>query len=317
MIKIRHPKLEEIARDYTEFLTDRLISDKMFSPEDKDILQGLISCKVEDLRSTDQSPQLNGAIDRHTYKAYTGSQNEYDLDGKRQRLSYWLVNQLGLTVCPYCNHNYVFTRDKDKLSGRAELDHFFPKSTSKRQKKDETDNEFLERVYGDVETKPYPHLALSFYNLIPSCPTCNHLKGSKRIGLNPYEGGFENSHLFIVENLVKLIISGEQSQVKLVKNVLYTGTQEPDPHKNIEVFRLNELYSQHGALVRDLITKAEAYHKGYYESLRDSFKELGIGSNKDLDRLVFGNYVAPEDFGKQPLSKFTRDILLQLGVDLS
>ena len=295
MIQIRHPKLEEIARSYAEVLSKIFISKGKITHKQEDCFRELIACSAENLSLFIEPPQIKGVIDADAYSNYTGSQNRYDLDGKKQRLGYWLVNQLGITVCPYCNHNYIFTRDPENEKGRADLDHYYPKSK-------------------------ISHLALSFYNLIPCCKTCNSngIKGDQTIDINPYEGGFENSHLFTVVNLVEFFLTQEQeTEVKLVKNESYAKEPSLDPTENIRVFRLNELYSQHGTLVRDLMTKAEAYHEGYYESLRESFKGVGIGSNKDLDRLIFGNYVAPEDFGKQPLSKFTRDILLQLGVDLS
>ena len=73
---------------------------------------------------------------------------------------YWLVKKLDIKTCPYCNRNYTFVLNRG-LKARPEYDHFYPKAD-------------------------YPFLALSFYNLIPSCPSCNHLKKGKQIDLNPY-----------------------------------------------------------------------------------------------------------------------------------
>ena len=71
-------------------------------------------------------------------------------------LTYKLVSFLDITICPYCNedklHFYLSPEgDKDY---RPSLDHFYPKSK-------------------------FPFLALSVYNLIPSCEFCNeNCKGS-------------------------------------------------------------------------------------------------------------------------------------------
>lgn len=71
---------------------------------------------------------------------------------KGQRLAYWLINKIGIQVCPYCNHNYILTRDSRTPTAReAQLDHFYSQDS-------------------------YPALALSFYNLIPSCSSCNRIK---------------------------------------------------------------------------------------------------------------------------------------------
>ena len=57
------------------------------------------------------------------------------------------IQKIALGSCPYCNRNYIFSINK-KSSVKAEIDHFYPKSI-------------------------YPYLAISYFNLIPSCPTCN------------------------------------------------------------------------------------------------------------------------------------------------
>jgi hypothetical protein len=72
-------------------------------------------------------------------------------------------------LCPYCQQSLAVTiyRDKKSKALRPTLDHFYPKSE-------------------------YPYLALSLYNLVPSCYPCNSsLKGKidffKETHLHPYE----------------------------------------------------------------------------------------------------------------------------------
>lgn len=78
--------------------------------------------------------------------------------------AYIFVKTLDLKTCPYCNRNYTFAVDENSGKLRPEIDHFYPKSI-------------------------YPFLAMSFYNLIPSCSICNHTKKDKvKLDLlNPYE----------------------------------------------------------------------------------------------------------------------------------
>jgi hypothetical protein len=64
--------------------------------------------------------------------------------------AYHLAEKLNIPTCVYCNRIYTKTviSDSGKKITRPTFDHWFPKSE-------------------------YPLLALSFYNLIPSCSVCN------------------------------------------------------------------------------------------------------------------------------------------------
>jgi len=87
--------------------------------------------------------------------------------------AYDFVEKLALDTCPYCNRNYTFVVKKGKL--RPEIDHFYPKTI-------------------------YPYLAVNFFNLIPSCQTCNKTK-SNDINFNwlsPYdvkEGSYKFTYM--------------------------------------------------------------------------------------------------------------------------
>ena len=81
------------------------------------------------------------------------------------------MSELGVSVCPYCNRQYVtnYESDNDEKTS-ADLDHYYCKSR-------------------------YPFLALSVYNFVPSCQICNTLfKGDKDFYLeehiNPHKGTF-------------------------------------------------------------------------------------------------------------------------------
>ena len=83
--------------------------------------------------------------------------------------AYSLCMESGYRLCPYCQQSLAVTiyRDRKSKALRPTLDHFYPKHK-------------------------YPYLALSLYNLIPSCHPCNSsLKGKidfyKQQHLHPYE----------------------------------------------------------------------------------------------------------------------------------
>lgn len=71
-------------------------------------------------------------------------------NGFSEPLAYWLQRQLGVKVCPYCNRMYTTTLYGKKRI-RPDFDHFYPQSI-------------------------YPYLAVSLFNLIPSCSICNKAK---------------------------------------------------------------------------------------------------------------------------------------------
>lgn len=64
-----------------------------------------------------------------------------------------IIIATGITVCPYCDRQYIsyFMKDKVKYT-TADLDHFYPKSK-------------------------FPLFSLSLYNFVPSCQICIKIKG--------------------------------------------------------------------------------------------------------------------------------------------
>lgn len=69
--------------------------------------------------------------------------------------AYALCRKSKARICSYCNHAYAFTVQSENGDFRPTLDHFYYKDE-------------------------YPHLALTLYNLVPSCSSCNSsLKGQK------------------------------------------------------------------------------------------------------------------------------------------
>lgn len=211
------------------------------------------------------------------YNKWTGRKSEYN--------AYEFVVKLGIKSCPYCNRNYTFVVNHKNRRLRPEIDHFFPKSI-------------------------YPFLALSFYNLIPSCSVCNHTKGNKdsfklnlkspyeiekwdfKFSFKPYNVDFFelNSNNYILDNFDIYFQKGIDS--------------------NIELFLLKELYAQHKDIVVDLLIKKRYYPESYIESL----KQFGFGKN-EIYRYVFNNYMNENDFHKRVLSKITKDITDELKIE--
>lgn len=84
-------------------------------------------------------------------------------------------------------------------------------------------------------------------------------------------------------------------------------------NKNVSRLGLEEIYNMHKDLVADIVAKAQAYNDSYYQSLVDSYNGLGK-TPEEIYRLIWGTYMNPQEYGMRPLSKFTKDILDELGI---
>ena len=208
-------------------------------------------------------------------------EKEYNNWGGRKKYgAYSFVETLDLKTCSYCNRNYTFVVNEADGKLRPEIDHFYPKSI-------------------------YPFLAMSFYNLIPSCSICNHTKSNKvEENLeNPYDIK-ENSYRFTyVPNSIEFSVVEKEKYNFDSFEIELKGNQS-----NIELFKLEQLYKQHKDIVLELLIKKAYYPQSYIEELGSFF------SKDEVYRYLFSNYNQDEDLHKRPLSKLVRDISEELGL---
>lgn len=287
MITIDRGRLDSLAKEYLSRLRDygevhkRSEVGKIVKELSVNDLEDLILCQPEQLKAF-PAPKMMKASFLKAYYRYFATKGD---DGVNNAI--WLMTKLNINVCPYCNRIYTFTVKKKpkkaKRQVRPELDHFFPKSR-------------------------YNHLALSFYNLVPSCPQCNHLKGDNEFDYHPYYGDLKGkeSPRIEVENVMKdargMLVFPDEPKVKI-----------HNANENTRVLGLQELYEQHKDYVKEILDKIQAYNKDYYNSLVNSFQGMGK-TQEEIDRLVWGNYIEEATQEKRPLSKMTRDLLRQFDV---
>jgi len=206
-------------------------------------------------------------------------------DTKLYKASDLLLNT-GITVCPYCNRTFIqsIKRTNGKTKRTCQLDHFLPKDR-------------------------YPYFALSFYNLIPSCSACNHIKTTEEIGLSPYEINRADDVLTFGWKPKDVAFSYPKGNIsiELVCNPAVNGKMQ----SNIDIFGLKELYSNHDDIVKEMLLKGEIYSPDYIQNLVEQFPDL-IENEEEALRIVMGNYTEEKDMSKRPLSKLTRDIAKEL-----
>ena len=192
------------------------------------------------------------------------------------------VDELQVTVCPYCNRNFVNSTYKRTM---CELDHFYDKER-------------------------YPILAVSFCNLVPVCHPCNHAKGRKKIAYSPYDKRFGTDDL--------LTFSYDILGVDFLKDSSKLAIEIETSKKfesNLNVLKLQEIYQMHGDIVQECIKKAIVFNPDYLSDIYNTYSNI-FESEEELYRTVFGVYFMENDYGKRPLSKLTKDILKELLIDV-
>lgn len=217
-----------------------------------------------------------------------------------------MVKALDIGVCPYCNRNYIDIYSKNKkLYFKGELDHYYPKSK-------------------------YPHLALSLFNMIPVCKTCNHEKNdiNNKQGLYPYRNKGEDYCNFELSWLTENDKYDITYQNEILKEKQYDFTylmgisdnfkielkSKDIEHKEIisyteELFNLNKKYNNINskAYVKNLLRKRYIFNESYLESISETF-ELP----KEAKQVLFSIDLEKPNFNERPFSKLTYDILKEL-----
>lgn len=284
MIEIRNFKIQQISRDYA----DSVINIKRHIKRDNKYLSYLFDeRKFEDIvlcppfNLIKEIELFNERFPDIDYKASEWCDFRKYMIGQyekvRKEILYKILDSLNISVCPYCNRQYIFGADNNhKVS--AQFDHFYSKSK-------------------------YPYLALSFYNLIPCCPTCNKAKGEEHIEINPYIEGFENKGKLIIDSPLNCILKNTDWEIRF--------ESDDRCRTNIQAFALSELYKKHKDYAYEIMLKSIANQKGYYNDLKMSFSKLGI-TDELIDRIVWGNYLDERQLSNRPLSKMALDIISQI-----
>jgi len=214
----------------------------------------------------------------------------FNYEGYNQgtRITPFFTNNFNFKTCFYCNKDFITNFESEKEVSTFQLDHFYDKAT-------------------------YPYLALSFYNLIPSCYVCNaKVKGIKNTfevcpSPNDENFDFENKvkfKLLLDENCKNLHVKDKEDIDVPLKEQF---TNEYD--KYIEIFKLNERYKAHKDIVYEMITKAELYPESRLKELQDL---TGIPFQQ-IKKDIF-NLSDEKDLSKKPFSKLIKDMSEELGL---
>jgi hypothetical protein len=194
--------------------------------------------------------------------------------------TYDLAHKLNINTCTYCNRLYTKTVIKPHKLTRPEFDHWFAKSR-------------------------YPLLAVSFYNLIPSCNICNStIKGSNEMTLGTH------LHPYVDKPEFKFTYYNKTFGTYGFNIVSAPASKS---FNTVTAFKIKEIYEMHEDEIEDLRKIKSAYSESYLTILASQFKGLSI-SEDEIYRLAFGTYNDEALFDRRPLSRMKRDILIELGM---
>lgn len=222
------------------------------------------------------------------------------------------IREVGIKTCVYCNAQFATTASlqdikyakKGKYTVKTikvacyELDHNQPKSK-------------------------YPYLCTNFYNLQPSCGSCNRRKNDGDLDFSLYYeiGDTRNKPVHFVMNPADVIRFRTTNNGKGIKPYLCNeGTDIPPvvsdkttmAGKLNDMFGIQGVYEEHEDIVEEILWKHKIYSKGFMTAMENQIKTLGI-AGFDMKRFVLGGYYdQEEDFLKRPLSIMKNDLWEQL-----
>ncbi len=262
----------------------------------KENLKQILSEDITALRN--RRTQLNAMIKALNMKNKSFKKNIFQIidyekfsnpgfeDGEGEKWgAYEFVKEIGLKTCPYCNSNYIPVIRSTNGKMRPQIDHFLNKSSN-------------------------PLFALSFFNLIPSCYQCNHIKSTKNYNITPHEKDFGKSNYFelkfLNESLPTLTNKEEDLEIEFV------AKSDPDTKKQVDDLMLRERYAWHKDVILDLIKNHQIYNKYYIKSMSGLGLYLSGLSEEDIYRMMFNVPSDEEKYHERPLSKLINDVINQL-----
>lgn len=206
----------------------------------------------------------------------------------RRDIGQEILKKLNISTCPYCNRSYIHSYGKESKP-RFQFDHFHSKSK-------------------------YPFLALSLYNLIPCCHSCNMIKSDedKKELINPFNESFGENGKFVLENSSKNLKDFLNCSDQLKITIQTKGSNKKKIDNSIEIFGLIDIYNTHSSEVMRLSKIKKIYSDSQLTEYIESFGEKLRMTENEIRELIYGFSFEEENEDKRILSKFQNDILKDL-----
>lgn len=222
------------------------------------------------------------------------------------------IRKIGIKTCVYCNAQFATTAYLQSI-----------KSTPKGMSVVEG---FPVVCYELDHNKPkshFPYLCTNFYNLQPSCSSCNRRKNDRSLQFSLYyESGDKNIrplHFALRrEDLISFRTLNRYQNIKayLCNNGEAVPPSMADTTSIAGEFNtklgIQDIYNEYSDMIEEILWKHKIYSNGLTAALTKQLPSLGL-SGFDIKRFILGGYFAKEkDFLKIPFSVLKEDIWEQL-----
>ncbi|SFZ80256.1 hypothetical protein [Tenacibaculum maritimum] len=267
---------KNINQDYRDLFNNDLIKELIISkPKRLNEINNQLKQKYNDLGYTEE--QFN--IETKNIFINSGYTNWF----LSKKMNYRLAKLLNKHTCTYCNREYIFVYKKNKGKGLVpQFDHWFPKTH-------------------------HPLLSLSFYNLIPSCATCNTIKAEEEFSLDHHLHPYINKD---ISNSYKFDYIYNEAHIPEV----FLRDNSLSGNNTFEALNLPFIYKGHSDKeLKDLYDLRFKYSENYLKNLiKNTFDSYLPISDEEKYRLIFGIELNSKDYHKRVMSKFKNDIIEKL-----
>lgn len=206
------------------------------------------------------------------------------------------VDKFNLNYCPYCNiHKLERIKTTNLLTGYPrtwalyQLDHFYPQSR-------------------------YPYLAVSFFNLIPGCSSCNaQLKGEIDFNIithfNPFHKNFNDYFHFQLKNVVLNSCDEVTIEIQNIKQHVKNSIDD-----FVLIDRHNDLITR--KKVFDLLAALRNRSPNIQKSIKNQFQGLFAQADITNDTMLKSQGIPLEirQISDYEMGKMKRDICKQIGI---
>lgn len=214
--------------------------------------------------------------------------------------------EMGIKTCVYCNAQYAIGfSEKNGNHATYEFDHFHDKSN-------------------------WPCFASSFYNLQPSCGSCNRTKSNNKYHFSLYSCAkddfdvvkfrlplalFTEFWLKPQKDLLKIEI--EKCEVNQ-KNISKVRKKKIEKEKECILgelkteLRLENLYQEHRDEIEKILLRVKSNPLSYQKQLRTAYNNRNLQMFMSFHEFLYNFSKEPDDVHKQPLTKVKQDIFKQL-----
>lgn len=222
------------------------------------------------------------------------------------------IRKLGIKTCVYCNAQFATTAIIQEVTlGKKGA----PKTKTIEIACYELDHNKAKSVY--------PYLCTNFYNLQPSCSSCNRRKNDRELDFSLYyeDGDTDVTPVHFALAPTDIIDFRKNNKCKGVKPFLCNEGTDIPPVLSDDVSKagrmnkmlgIQDIYNEHEDIVEEILWKHKIYSKGFMSATIAQIKSLGL-EGFDMKRYILGGYYdSKDDFLRRPLSIMKNDVWEQL-----